>query len=68
MILYFILQIHIGNTRVIKSFMGKDYHKPGYWKNWYWHKGGREKVNLSKKVSQVLNKYYQEKNDSKGTD
>ena len=22
----------------------KDYHKPGYWKDWYWNKGGREKV------------------------
>ena len=46
----------------------KDYHKPGYWKDWYWNKGGREKVNLSKKVNQVLNKYNQEKYDSKGTD
>ena len=22
----------------------KDYHKPGYWKDWYWNKGGRDKV------------------------
>ena len=22
----------------------KDYHKPGYWKDWYWNKGGREKI------------------------
>jgi hypothetical protein len=35
----------------------KDYHKPGYWKDWYWNKGGREKVQYSKKVTQVLKKY-----------
>ena len=39
----------------------KDYHKPGYWKDWYWNKGGREKVNLSKKVNQVLNQIEKEK-------
>lgn len=22
----------------------KDYHKPGYWKDWYWNKGGRERI------------------------
>lgn len=22
----------------------KEYRKPGYWKDWYWNKGGREKV------------------------
>lgn len=22
----------------------KDYHEPGYWKDWYWNKGGREKI------------------------
>jgi len=22
----------------------KNYNKPGYWKDWYWNKGGREKV------------------------
>ena len=27
----------------------KDYHKPGYWKNWYWNKGGREKVQAKRK-------------------
>lgn len=24
--------------------MEKDYHKAGYWKDWYWNKGGRDKV------------------------
>jgi hypothetical protein len=24
----------------------KDYHKPGYWKDWYWNRGGREKVQM----------------------
>lgn len=33
----------------------KDYHKPGYWKDWYWNKGGREKVQQSRKVTQVQN-------------
>lgn len=22
----------------------KDYHKPGYWKDWYWNKGGRNRI------------------------
>jgi len=46
----------------------KDYHKPGYWKDWYWNKGGKEKVQYSKKVNQVMNKYNREKYDSKRTD
>ena len=27
----------------------KEYHKPGYWKDWYWNKGGRNKVQTSRK-------------------
>ena len=26
-----------------------------YWKDWYWNKGGREKVQQSRKVTQVQN-------------
>ena len=26
-----------------------------YWKDWYWNKGGREKVQHSRKVTQVQN-------------
>lgn len=33
----------------------KDYHKPGYWKDWYWNKGGRDKVQYSRKVVQPNN-------------
>lgn len=25
-------------------------HKPGYWKDWYWNKGGREKVQQKRKL------------------
>jgi hypothetical protein len=49
-------------TILIIYFM-KDYHKPGYWKDWYWNKGGKEKVQYSKKVNQVMNKYNQERYD-----
>lgn len=31
------------------------YIKPGYWKDWYWNKGGREKVQYSRKVTQPKN-------------
>lgn len=44
----------------------KDYHKPGYWKDWYWNKGGREKVQYSKKVTQVLKKYDAERKNNRG--
>lgn len=30
-------------------------HRPGYWKDWYWNKGGREKVQHSRKVTQPRN-------------
>ena len=30
----------------------KDYHKPGYWKDWYWNKGGREKVQESRYIAE----------------
>ena len=30
----------------------KDYHKQGYWKDWSWNKGGRDKVQQSRKVTQ----------------
>ena len=30
----------------------KDYHKEGYWKDWYWNKGGRDRVQYSRKVTQ----------------
>ena len=33
----------------------KNYQKPGYWKDWYWNKGGKEKVQHSRKVNQVQN-------------
>ena len=40
----------------------KDYHKPGYWKDWYNNKGGREKVKASIKKRQIesLKKQYGE--------
>lgn len=27
-----------------------DYHKEGYWKEWYWNKGGRDKVQARRKA------------------
>ena len=30
----------------------KDYHKPGYWKDWYWNKGGREKVQETRYIAE----------------
>lgn len=30
----------------------KDYHKPGYWKDWYWNKGGREKVQATRYIAE----------------
>lgn len=30
----------------------KDYHKPGYWKDWYWNKGGREKVQEKRYIAE----------------
>jgi hypothetical protein len=35
-------------------------HRPGYWKDWYWNKGGRDKVQHSRKVTQP--KKYDNKN------
>lgn len=32
------------NPSAPNNMKQKDYHKPGYWKDWYWNKGGREKV------------------------
>lgn len=40
----------------------KDYHKPGYWKDWYWNKGGREKVQ-SKRKQWEYNRYIKELNN-----
>lgn len=34
--------------------MEKNYHKPGYWKDWYWNKGGRDKVQTSRKERNKL--------------
>ena len=36
-----------------------------YWKDWYWNKGGRDKVQYSRKVTQPSNykKYNQERYD-----
>ena len=30
-------------------------HRLGYWKDWYWNKGGRDKVQHSRKVTQPEN-------------
>ena len=30
------------------------YNEPGYWRDWYWNRGGREKVQYSRKVTQRL--------------
>lgn len=43
----------------------KDYHAPGYWKDWYWNKGGRDKVQYSRKVTQPKN-YDTKRKDRKG--
>ena len=40
----------------------KDYHKADYWKDWYWNKDGRKKVQHSRKVTQVQN-YERRKNN-----
>ena len=32
----------------------KEYHKPGYWKDWYWNKGGRDKVQANRKKRSEL--------------
>lgn len=31
------------------------------WRDWYWNRGGREKVQYSRKVTQVLRKIEKEK-------
>ena len=36
-----------------------------YWKDWYWNKGGREKVQYSRKVTQVK-KYDAERKNNRG--
>jgi hypothetical protein len=41
----------------------KDYHKPGYWKDWYWNKGGREKVQAKRKISEY-NRYIKQLNSN----
>jgi len=33
--------------------MKKDYHKPGYWKEWYWNKGGRTKVQAKRYIAEA---------------
>lgn len=30
----------------------RDSYKPGYWKDWYWNKGGREKVQAKRYISE----------------
>ena len=32
----------------------KDYHKQGYWKDWYWNKGGREKIQAQRKITEYV--------------
>ena len=32
----------------------KEYHKKGYWKDWYWNKGGRERVQAQRKVTEYI--------------
>ena len=34
----------------------KEYHKEGYWKDWYWNKGGRDKVQASRKERAEIKK------------
>lgn len=34
---------------------------PEYWRDWYWNRGGRDKVQYSRKVTQVLRKIEAEK-------
>ena len=41
----------------------KDYHKPGYWKDWYWNKGGREKVQAKRKILEY-NRYTKQLNSN----
>ena len=28
------------------------YSEPGYWRDWYWNRGGREKVQASRKINE----------------
>ena len=41
-----------GIIRQPLSIKKKDYHKPGYWKDWYWNKGGREKVQEKRYIAE----------------
>ena len=52
---------------------GKWKNRPeGYWKDWYWNRGGREKVQYSRKITQCLfwkqNQQKHKENDSKTVD
>lgn len=37
----------------------------GYWRDWYWNKGGREKVLYSRHITQPLNYNKKKNNESK---
>lgn len=43
------------------------YTDKGYWKDWYWNKGGRAKVQHSRKVTQPLNYQLKKKEHEQGT-
>jgi hypothetical protein len=38
-------------------------HREGYWKDWYWNKGGREKVQAKRKISEY-NRYIKQLNSN----
>jgi len=40
----------------------KDYHKKGYWKDWYWNKGGREKVQEKRYINEYKRLKQQQNN------
>ena len=44
----------------------KDYHKEGYWKDWYWNRGGREKVQSKRKINEY-NRYKRNRDEQKGS-
>lgn len=50
------------------SMKQKDYHKPGYWKDWYWNKGGREKVQEKRYIAEYERERRKETDTSCGAE
>lgn len=40
----------------------KNSNDPNYWRDWYWNRGGREKVQASRKISEYKRYKRQQEN------